>query len=100
MLWIEKYRPKSFSQIISHSDTVEALKCYTIETIPNLIIHGQSGHNKTTILYSLISHLYGKYPEPKTKSIEIVAGSTNLNISYLESDEMIKVNLSEYLALS
>lgn len=96
MLWIEKYRPKSFSEISSHPEIVETLQSYTLETLPNLIFHGQPGHNKRTMLYSLISHLYGKYPEPKRKNIEIEAGSTNLTVSYLESEEMIEISLSEY----
>lgn len=96
MLWIEKYRPRSFSEITTHLETVEALQSYTLESLPNLIIHGQTGHNKRTMLYSLISHLYGKYPEPKTKVIEIEAGSTKLSVSYLESEEMVEISLTEY----
>lgn len=96
MLWIEKYKPKSFSEITTHRDTVEALEKYTLSTIPNLIIHGQNGHNKKTILYSLISHLYGKYPEPKTRTREIETGSTAMLVTFLESDEMIEICPSEY----
>lgn len=96
MIWLEKYKPKAFSEVMSHSDTVAALSSYTLETIPNLILHGQYGHNKRTILYCLIQHLYGKYPTPTQKSIEMNISSTKINVSYLESDEMIEISPGEY----
>lgn len=96
MLWIEKYKPKSFSEISTHNEIVSMLDKYTLETIPNLILHGQLGHNKKTILYALISHLYGSYPTPISRTIEIEAGATKLTINYLESEEMIEICPSEY----
>ena len=96
MLWLEKYKPKSFKDITSHPEIVSMLKSYTLESIPNLIIHGQNGHNKKTLLYSLIGHLYGKYPEPKQKTIEMKINATTINVNYLESDEMIEICPSDY----
>ena len=96
MLWIEQYKPKSLSEITSQEEVVSMLSNYTLETIPNLILHGQLGHNKKTILYALISHLYGSYPSPLTRTIEIEAGSTRLMVNYLESSEMIEICPSEY----
>lgn len=91
MLWTEKYRPKSFEEFKSHTEITSLLSKYSLETIPNLIIHGQMGHNKKTTLYALISRLYGKYPQPIQKTIEIEAGSSKIEVNYLESEEMIEV---------
>jgi replication factor C subunit 3/5 len=96
MIWIEKYKPKSFAEITTHSETIDILSKYTLSNMPNLIIHGQVGHNKKTVLYSLIAQLYGKYPNPQVKSSEIEAGSTSIPVTYLESNEMIEICPSEY----
>lgn len=96
MLWIEKHKPRSFGEITSHKEVISMLESYTLETVPNLIVHGQPGHNKKTVLYSFIAHLYGKYPEPKQRSAEMDVGSAKIEVSYLESDEMIEICPSEY----
>lgn len=71
MLWISKHRPKNLQEIGSHDEICEMLKCYTLETIPNLIIHGQEGHGKKSITYALMNHLYGSYPNMKQRSIDM-----------------------------
>jgi len=96
MIWIEKYKPRSFAEIASHPEVVSMLQNYTLENMPNLIIHGQHGHNKKTTVYCLIEHLYGKYPELKQKTIEMDIGTTKLEVDYLESDEVIEICPSEY----
>lgn len=96
MIWIEKYKPKSFAEITSHQDIVNMMSSYTLETIPNIIIHGQHGHNKKTAVYCLIEKLYGKYPQLKQKTIEIEAGTTKLEVNYLECDEVVEIWPSEY----
>jgi replication factor C subunit 3/5 len=96
MLWLEKYRPKSFDEITTHLEVVDMLKAYNLETLPNLIIHGQPGHNKKTLLYSLIGHLYGKHPAPTQKSTEMTINSNTITVNYLESEEMVEIRPSEY----
>lgn len=96
MLWIEKYRPRSFSEITTHGEIVRMLSAYTIESVPNLIFYGQTGYNKKTLLYSMIAHLYGTRPEPKQKTVEMKVNSNTLVVSYLESDEVIEISPSEH----
>ncbi|KAM0680737.1 Replication factor C (RF-C) subunit [Glugoides intestinalis] len=96
MLWIEKYRPVAFEDIKSHKENCEMLQKYTLETIPNLIIHGQPGHNKKTIMYALLRHLYGSYPTFTTKMMEIETGATKTVINYLECNEIVEICPSEY----
>lgn len=96
MLWIETHRPKYFSEISSHKEIVNMLQSFTLQTVPNLVFHGQPGHNRKTLMYALIAHLYGKYPEPKQRTAEITVNSTAQTITYLESDEMIEISPSEY----
>lgn len=96
MFWLEKYKPKSLDEITSHKEVVEMLSVYTIESIPNLIIHGGIGHNKKTIAYALMKQLYGKYPELQQKSIEMDVNNTKIDVNYLESEEIIEICPSEY----
>lgn len=96
MLWIEKHKPRSFEEVTSHREVVSMLESYTLDTVPNLIIHGQPGHNKKTVLYSFISHLYGKYPNPKQRTMELDVGTAKIEVSYLVSDEMVEMCPSEY----
>ena len=51
---------------------------------------------KKNILYALINNLYGRYPNLKQKDIELKINSENLNISYLESDDVIEISPSSY----
>lgn len=96
MLWIEKYKPKSLSEMTTHSEIVSMLSKYTLETLPNLVLHGQIGHNKKTLVYALISGLYGAYPSPVQKTIEVEAGSAKISVTYHESEEMVEICPSEY----
>lgn len=101
MIWIEKYRPKDFSEIEYHTELISILKSYTIQTMPNLIFHGLSGHGKKTLLYSLISFLYKTDTSgdsaPKLKKTEVITPSSKtIEVSFLESDEFIEINPSEH----
>lgn len=96
MLWLEKYKPKSFKEITSHKEILDTLRNYTLENIPNLIFHGQVGHNKKTIVYSLIEHLYGKFPVTAHKTVEMDINNTEITVNYLESDEMVEMCPSDY----
>lgn len=96
MLWIEKYKPKSLSEAVTHNEVVSMLNKYTLDTVPNLILHGQIGHNKKTLVYAFISQLYGSYPSLSPRTIEIDAGSSKITVTYHESDEMVEICPSEY----
>ncbi|ORD96038.1 RFC5 [Hepatospora eriocheir] len=48
------------------------------------------------MLYSFINKLYGSYPVLKQRSEEIKINSTTLNISYLDSPEIVVFDPSEY----
>ncbi|KAI4292637.1 replication factor C subunit 3/5 [Pancytospora philotis] len=96
MLWIEKHRPKTFAEITTHAEVVRKLQTYTLESVPNIVFHGQPGHNRRTILYALVGHLFGQQTELKQKSMEIKHNSTTISVSYLESDEVISITPSDY----
>lgn len=72
------------------------LNKYTLDTVPNIVLYGQIGHNKKTLLYALIAQLYGAYPSLSSRSIEVEAGSSKIPVTYYESDEVVEICPSEY----
>jgi replication factor C subunit 2/4 len=58
--WIEKYRPRKLSEIISQEESVSILK-NTLETgeLPHLLIYGGPGTGKTSSILALCNQLFG-----------------------------------------
>ena len=58
--WIEKYRPKTFNEIVGNPDTVQRLAVFAQEgNVPNVIIAGPPGVGKTTTILALARQLLG-----------------------------------------
>lgn len=62
MPWIEKYRPKNISDIISHKEIIQSLKKFIdMESLPHLLFFGPSGSGKTSTIMCCANEIYGKY---------------------------------------
>jgi replication factor C subunit 3/5 len=60
-IWIEKYRPNEFSEIIGQDKNINMLnKMITNGSLPHLLFHGKSGTGKTSTITSIANKLYGK----------------------------------------
>jgi replication factor C subunit 3/5 len=58
--WIEKYRPNTFEEIISHNDILNALiKMIENKNLPHLIFYGPPGTGKTTTIIACAKRMYG-----------------------------------------
>lgn len=61
LLWIEKYRPSNFSEIIGQNKNISLLeKMIEGGSLPHLILNGKSGTGKTSTILALAEKLYGK----------------------------------------
>ena len=72
--WIEKYRPKHLSDIIGHTDKVNALiSNVRNKELPHLLLYGPPGTGKTSVILALAREIYGD--EFRKYIVEINASS-------------------------
>ena len=59
--FVEKYRPNSLDEIISHTEIIETLNKFVEEKkLPHLLFHGPPGTGKTTAILAIAKKMYGK----------------------------------------
>ena len=60
--WVEKYRPKILDEIYGNDTIKDALKQYLkIKQLPHLLLYGQSGTGKTSIINAYAKEAYKDY---------------------------------------
>ena len=90
--WVEKYRPKSFEDIILSEFNKQLLEnMITTEYIPNLLFYGPPGTGKTTTIINLINKYQEKYNQ-KNKGFVI-----HLNASDERGIEIIRNQISQFV---
>lgn len=96
MLWAKIHKPKRFSEITSHKEVVAMLDSFELDDVPNIVLHGPSGTNKSTIMFALLEKLYGVQRVFEKISQEIQINSTKVEITYMQSEDVVLINPSIY----
>ena len=74
--WVEKYRPRTFDEIVSQSIAINNLKNFVKTTnIPHLILTGPAGTGKTSTALIIARHFL-KEEELDTNILELNASDT------------------------
>lgn len=59
-VWVEKYRPRSLSEVVGQEEAVERLKSYVkTGSVPHLMFAGPPGTGKTTCAIAMARDLFG-----------------------------------------
>jgi len=60
-IWIEKYRPKTLSEVVGQDEIIERLQAYAkTKNVPHLLFAGPAGTGKTTSALALAKELFGE----------------------------------------
>lgn len=77
--WIEKYRPKSFDEVIDHEDKIITLKNLIAKNqLTHMLFYGPPGTGKTSLILALAREMYG--PEAFRKHILEINASSDRGI--------------------
>jgi len=90
--WIEKYRPKTLDDIMSHKNIKKTLtKFVNDKYLPHLLFHGPSGTGKTSTINACAKEIFGKY-----KDIMVM----ELNASDDRGIEVVRTKIKQFVSSS
>ena len=85
---VEKYKPKTFDNMIYHQNIVTILK-NNIKNLPHIVLHGPSGIGKTTLIRILVNTIY-KETEIVKQNLLILSACNHRGI------DIVRKNIKEF----
>ncbi|EDQ84145.1 uncharacterized protein MONBRDRAFT_30540 [Monosiga brevicollis MX1] len=79
--WVEKYRPSSLDQLISHTEIINTIQRFINEDrLPHLLLYGPPGTGKTSTIKACAKQLYGKGYKRMVLEVRLVTSGFKLVI--------------------
>ncbi|KZP01428.1 P-loop containing nucleoside triphosphate hydrolase protein [Calocera viscosa TUFC12733] len=70
--WVEKYRPVSLDDVVSHKDIISTIEKFIEQNrLPHLLLYGPPGTGKTSTILAVARRIYG--PEYRKQILELNA---------------------------
>jgi replication factor C subunit 3/5 len=58
--WVEKYRPETLGDLVSHEDIISTIKRFIDgNKLPHLLLYGPPGTGKTSTILACAKYMYG-----------------------------------------
>ncbi|GFR47878.1 hypothetical protein Agub_g9687 [Astrephomene gubernaculifera] len=101
MLWVDKYRPKTFDQFVIHKEIAENLKkLIATGDFPHTLFYGPPGAGKKTLVMALLRAVYGPgvekiRVETKPWQIELPSRKLEVELTTLSSAHHLELNPSD-----
>ncbi len=88
--FVEKFRPKKLSEVISHKNIIETLKKSIVTlNVPHLLFYGPPGTGKTSTIDAFVNELYGE------DNIEFM--TMNINASEERGIEVVRNKITNFV---
>ncbi|PXF47638.1 Replication factor C subunit 3 [Gracilariopsis chorda] len=109
LLWVDKHRPSTFSELSYHSVLTKNLQSLSNTEVPHLLFYGPSGAGKRTRVHCVLRALFGQVVEKKkvvhrtlkveTKQIEVttVASAHHIEVNPSESGNNDRLVVQELI---
>jgi replication factor C subunit 3/5 len=104
--FVERFRPKTLDNVMSHHETIQVLKKFiTQHNIPHLLFYGPPGTGKTSTIEAFINELYGednvdfvtmKINASEERGIEIVRNKIKNFVSTIPMHHLSKKDAPRY----
>jgi len=92
----EKYRPREIEEI-AHVPCRKVLREFDAETFPSIILTGQEGSGKRTLLRAFMKRVFGSESCYKGYTAEIELGSSKtVEVELMENNESVEIKVSGY----
>ena len=79
--WIEKYRPKTFDNLIINECILNTIQNYiAMSTLPHIFLYGPSGTGKTSFILSIVNSIYNNLNHSMVLNINASDEESNDNI--------------------
>lgn len=82
-LWVDKYRPKNFTQLSFHPQITDSLDSLaSTGDFPHLLVYGPSGAGKKTRIYATLNKLFGAQVEKLKIDVKTFTNASNRKLEF------------------